>query len=217
MSIFGRTDKDLHFLRLCPAELKAAKRADVHDQLNHHCIRLSWREHARTGAPVRDVLGASVGAAYIRLNEVDPDDDFNDELLSIFIDDAQADHLRTCTGFFLDNECRTLCRAVLVGPFPPPNSIFGGRAWALAPYLTDNPTRLQMARAALLKLQDLWNEYRCNVATNPLVRETVRIVANATRKDPQLSQTLILDRRLCLLAEWIAEYEPGSRGALRAV
>lgn len=209
MSIFGRTDRDLHLLRLNADELKAARFSDVEDQLKHHCLRLAWREHARTGACPRELAEAIAGAAYIRLYEAVPDDEFDAELLSQKIEDVRrANELWVCFGFMLVEECRILCLAAVDGPFPPPGSIFENRFGMLIPYLPERNSRLRLARAALLKLRDQLEEYRRRVATDSRVRETVRIVASVTGKDPHLLDSCVLNGRLRLLETWIEEFEP---------
>lgn len=202
MSIFGRTDKDLNLLRLPATDLRAIEQHVILDQLFHHCIRLAWREHARTGAPVRDLLRQIMGAAAIRLYEACPDEEFDDELLSIIIHDALAENeLHICLGFLLKGEAKALCDAAFEGPLPPRYSIFEGRPGLLT-YL---PSRAEIALAALLKLHDLWNDYRRNVASDPLARETVRIVANVTGEDPNLSDCFVLNNRIALLRWAVAE------------
>lgn len=221
MSLFGRIDKDLTLLRLSPAELKQAVEADlsaVYEQLEHHCIRLAWKEHARTGAPVRDLLRVIAGNAHLRLMAAVPNEEqeHDEELLRALISDAlRQNEVYVCFGFLLDAECRGICRAAAEGNFPPRRSIFENVPWHMAQSLSGQRSSLHAAHAALLKLRDLLNDYRRNVTTNLLTRETIRIVAAVTGQDPQLSESFVLDARLSLMLSWVAEYESDQPFAFR--
>ena len=220
MNIFGRTDRDLDLLRLNPAELKLEVAADlcaVYEQLEHHCIRLAWKEHARSGVPVRNVLRVVSGNAHIRLMEAVPNEEpeHDEDLLHALINDAQrTNEVKVCLGFLLDDECRNICRAAVDNTRSLADGVFQTIPWHLIE--ATKTSRLVAARNALLTLRKLWNEYRCNVATHALTRETVRIVAAATEMDPQLSEATVLNRRLQLLNSFIDEYEADNPFSRRA-
>lgn len=202
MSIFGRTDHDLHLLRLPIIELRRVEQHTVLNQLFHHCIRLAWREHARMGTPVRDLLPVVVGNAALLFYQACPDEDFDDELLSIIIHDAMVKNdLHVSFGLLLDAEARAWCKAAFIGPLPPRYSVFEHRPGLLS----NSPCRTQAALAALLKLHDHWNDYRCNVANDPLAGKTVQILSRMTGKDPQLSDCFVLNRRIAFMQSAVAE------------
>lgn len=204
MNLFGRVDNDLTLLHLSPAILKEGLDSSkicisaFDEQVNHHCIRIAWREHFRKGTPVRDLLNMVAATTYIRLTEAvpyeDPDcsDDFNDELsIRLRVKEAQYENeIRSCLGFLIDDQMKALFDSGLShsATFPPPYSVFEDSSIRYRCYATHNPkTRLETLHAMLLDLLARWEEYRSRVATSPLHRETVRIVAAATGKDPMLN------------------------------
>lgn len=219
MKLFGHTDRDLPLLRLPLIELEAAIEANtsdpVYDQIRHHCIRLAWKESARCGAPVRDLLQVIAGNAYLRLMKAIPNEEpeYDEELLHALIEETERMHeCRICFGFLLHRECRGLLQAALLGSFPQKQSIFAGNPHLLYDYYAAGGpySQFRVAQAAVLKLQQLWDDYRRNVATDPLVRETVRIVAAETGLDPRLSSDFdFIGWRLHLLNRWISESEAG--------
>lgn len=217
MNLLGPTDKDLHLLRLGLADLTAACEVDCHavyDQLDHHCMRLAWKEHARTNAPVRQLLHTIAGNAHARLMAAVPNEEseYDDELLHALVRGAQRkNEVKVCLGFFLDKECRDICRAVVEDDFHRHRGIFDTVPHHLVECWSGRSSQLHAAYATLLKLRDLWSEYRRGIAVDPMARETVRKVAAATGKDPRLLDTFVLDMRLSLLNSWIAELEVGTR------
>lgn len=217
MNLFGPTDKDLHLLRLDLADLTAACEAncdDVYDQIDHHCMRLAWKEHARTSAPVRQLLHVIAGNAHARLMAAVPNEEpeHDGDLLRALVRSAQRkSEVKVCLGFLLDKECRDICRAVVEDNFHRHRGIFDTVPHHLVECWSETSSQIHAAYAALLKLRDFWSEYRRGVAADPIARETVRIVATVTNQDPQLLDTFVLNVRLSLLNSWIAEHEAGTR------
>lgn len=210
MSIFGPIiDSDLPLLRLAPAALNtltADEQWEFHDQLAHHCFRVVWKEFARTGAPVRDLLSIAIGNAYAIYAKA-CDRRLNEEMLARAREDARRLHeIGTCLGFLLDEECRTIMQGTLT-PYPTAHSIFTNDD--LGPHAKrGQPISMLLAWALLNKLRKMWENYRRNVATDPLVRETVRIVQHTTGRDPHLMSCPRLD---LYLREVGAELNPKER------
>ncbi|GAB3102225.1 hypothetical protein [Lysobacter terrae] len=215
MNLFGRTDRDLPLLRLSASELATADQKSLHTQINHHCTRLAWKQHARTGAPVRDHLNAIAGAAYIRLNEANPDVEFDDDLLGLYLEEAQHfNEIEVCFGFLVQRECFLQAKAALSEDTSTRlNSILWSPRLACMMLVlhTMYPNRLRAGRAILERLNDYWHANRRRVAMDSTARETVRIVTQATGRDPALSECLALSSCLYLTRCWseqIAEIHP---------
>lgn len=214
MSTFGRVDKDLHLLRLSESELRAAYEHDseaLHDQICHHCIRIAWRRHARTGDPVRSLLHLVAANAYTQFLKAVPSEEpeYDQDLLEAYVIEAQRkNEVYFCFGFFVRSEYVRICdAAVAYAPreLMPPQSIFATvphHKWAC---LLEQPSRLHAGHAALLKLREFWDAWERRVATDPLTRETVRIVTAATGDDPSALQAFFLDSRLSMLESMIEQ------------
>lgn len=212
MNMFGRVDRDLELLRLSRSDLRAAYKEDsdaVEDQIDHHCMRLAWKMHVRTGAPVRNLLHVAAANAYRDLTRLVPSEEPEDDqdLLGSFITQAQRkNEVLVCFGFFLRPEYRRVCHAAVAtvpGEFLASQTIFATVPQHLLACMVDRPSRLHMAHAALLKLREFWGTWEHRVATDPLTRETVRRVKAMTGDDPWCMGMFFLDGRVSFLESFI--------------
>lgn len=183
MTLFGPIiGGGLELLRTPPEKLKKLSwqaQWDFKRQLRHHCIRQAWRLSAASGMLEVDLLDLIVGRAESNYAQA-CGDEVTEHFIELDMDQARADNeWRTCFGFYLEERIERIHRVVRS------DLCLITMGWRV--YLFE-------------QLRKQWEDYRDHINSDPLARETVRVVQEATGRSPHLETCANLDIQL-LMAE----------------
>lgn len=194
MTLFGPSiGGGLELLRTPPEKLKKLSwqaQWDFKRQLRHQCIRQAWRLYAASGRPVRGLLDLVVGRAALDYAQACGYEE-SDHFIEVDMDQARAENeWRTCFGFHLEDRIELIQREIRADP-----SLFA-MGWRV--YLFE-------------QCKKQWEDYRDHINADPLARETVRVVQEATGRSPHLENCAKLDMEL-LIAEIVVSSIEGELG-----
>ena len=128
---------------------------------------------------MEDLLDLIVGRAALNYAQAFGYEE-SDHFIELDMDQARADNeWRTCFGFYLEERIERIHREVRADP------CLIAMGWRV--YLFE-------------QLRKQWDDYRDHINSDPLARETVRVVQAATGRSPHLETCANLDTQL-LMAE----------------